>query len=212
MVLITLSACQKKDPNAPTNTTMLPDKVAQDLQAAETVVEIEDPQETQNNGNSNSETANSGVQNYSNEMFQFEFVKPTGWEESIDQLGTLVAYMEPVKEGDDFQANVNVVAQHLTQELEVVSLDDHVQASIAQVKPFFDSLEIVSEESSMFGGEDSRLVTLLVVREGVELKLTQRIVFHNNIVYVITYAAATTEYDEYFDKFKIIENTFRFKG
>lgn len=211
LVLCSITACKKKDPNAPENNTLLPDKVAQELQEAETITQVEPSANDQDDArNALLALVEEGGENlYVNSEFGFEVTKPADWEKQEGQLGTLVSFMAPENSEEIFRPNINIVVQTLTQEIAAMNLDEYMEMSVAEIEPYFDEINIIENENVPFYGINSKRIVFEVETQGQTLQLGQRIWFDQGRVYVITFTAGPGQFERDLEAFNLVQNTFR---
>jgi len=143
------------------------------------------------------------VRAYTNDENRFSIDEPSGWTVDDTVSGTIVAFYEPTVENETVL--INVVVQSLSSDMTLAELATAVKD---QYPSLFDSFFIISESRRVVKGITAYEIVTHITTQGYDFMIKQVMLVRNLRVYVVTYAAITTEYQQFIPDFEDSIETF----
>lgn len=124
----------------------------------------------------------------------FSVEYPESWEVEEGSLGAVVTFLSPLTGDDDpFHENVNLVVEDL-QGVDV-TLEEYVEAAVAQLPEFIPDVQINDDFEDTMGGERSWLLTYTGTQEGFAFTWVQEVALFEGKAYILTYSGLSDSDD-----------------
>jgi hypothetical protein len=125
----------------------------------------------------------------------FNVEYPESWEVEQDSFGAVVTFLSPLTSDDDpFHENVNLVIEDLGGA--DVTLEEYVDAAIAQLRNVIPDIQINDSFEDIMGEERSWLLTYTGTQEGFGFTWVQEVALFEGNAYILTYTGLN-EGDDY---------------
>lgn len=145
-------------------------------------------------------------QTYKDSLNRYTIQYPAGW--SVKNVSNAVGFLRPVNaDSDDFDENVNVILQDLSQN--PLTLKQYTDVSKAQYINAYGQSAIVSLRDTSLSGIPAEVGIFLMKTKGHTLKLKQCWFIKNKTAYLLTYTAKPQKYSKYLDTAMKIFGSFR---
>lgn len=141
----------------------------------------------------------------------FSIKHPTTWraDTSNKNVGVdVILYAPQTSEGDNFNENINVIAQDLTGY--DMTLDSYTQLSEEQIKNMLENGKVLESVRVNNDSETYHRIVYVGEQSGFKLKFEQRYFVVENTAFVLTLTCMNDNFDDYkgiarkiFDTFKI---------
>ena len=144
------------------------------------------------------------VRAYTNDENDFSINEPSGWIVDDTMSGNVVvAFYEPTSE--EGTVLINIVAQSVSSDMTLAELSTAIKD---QYPSLFDSYLIISESTRIVKGITAYEIVAAITTQGYDFMIKQVMLVRNLRVYVVTYAAITTEYQHFLPDFEDSIETF----
>ncbi|MBN8671263.1 MAG: hypothetical protein J0L80_11300 [Chitinophagales bacterium] len=135
---------------------------------------------------------------------------PSSWK--VDETGTYgpkLFLFSPLKEGDAFSENVNLVLEGLKDS--GISLDKYYELAKEAIKKLMTNYKQISSRKLKDANGDYYQFEYTSDQGDYHLYIIQRVWLVNNVAYILTSAAEQTQIEQYRNTFTEIAKTFRIK-
>lgn len=127
----------------------------------------------------------------------FSVEYPESWEVEEDSGGAVVTFLSPLTSDDDpFHENVNVVVEDLGGV--DVTLEEYIDAAVAQLPGIIPDIQINNEFGDVMGGQPSWILTYTGTQEGFSFTWVQEVALFEGAAYILTYSGLN-EGDDYLE-------------
>ncbi|WP_298902343.1 hypothetical protein [uncultured Psychroserpens sp.] len=142
--------------------------------------------------------------NFENATYAIEY--PESWTfDDSGQMQTTFFINSPLTEDDTFKENINLIIQNLKGQN--INMKDYVELTQKQTKGMLDDGKILESN-----GDDKQHVMVLTGKvSGNALKFKQVLIFHQEVMYILTFSALEKSYDDYIKTGNTILNSFKLK-
>ncbi|MCD2260285.1 PsbP-related protein [Psychroserpens luteolus] len=142
--------------------------------------------------------------NFENETYSIKY--PDNWIfDDSGQMQTTFFIYSPLTEGDKFKENINLIIQSLKGAN--VSMDQYVESSINQTKAMIENGKVI--EST--GDNKQHTIVLSGDVSGNKLKFKQVLIYKEEVMYILTFSALSSSYDDYLKTSDKIITSFKVK-
>jgi|GEM_PF-4186610 hypothetical protein len=143
---------------------------------------------------------------YRNRQYNLTIEYPIGWTVEEGFFGTLVSFISPLRDArDQLTENVNVLIQDQGGEMVDLALATNIALEELQKLPNF---ILVTSEPTTVGGRRAHAVVYTSESDGsTSLKFKQVWTMQNDGLYVFSFAAEPSQYDEYVQIFERMLDT-----
>ncbi len=122
-------------------------------------------------------------------------------------MGVVAAFLSVKESSDDlFQENLNIIIQDLT--AQPMTLDEYNNLSLEQIKILITDFEILSSKKTILAGEPAYEVIYTRKQGQYNLKWKQVWTVLGNTAYVVSYTAEKNKFNDYFEIFNKMFNSF----
>jgi hypothetical protein len=132
----------------------------------------------------------------SNENF-FSINEPSGW--TVDNTISSVAVVFYAPTVENGTVLINVIVQSISSS---ITLEELASAVKDQYPTLFDNFQILSEQTRVIKEITAYQIIAAVTTQGYDFMIKQVMLVKNLRVYVVTYAAVTTEYQNHLQEFE----------
>jgi hypothetical protein len=137
------------------------------------------------------------VRAYTSNANFFSITEPSGWTVDDTISGAVVVFYEPTVEYGTVL--INVIVQSISSS---ITLDELASAVKDQYPTTFDSYQILSEQTRVIKDITAYQIVAAVTTQGFDFMIRQVMLVRNLRVYVVTYAAVATEYQNHLQEFE----------
>lgn len=148
-----------------------------------------------------------GWQTYVDSLGKFKIAYPDDWI-TKNNHNSIVFISPKENDNDSFQENVNIILQDLSNNR--MTLDQYTSLTEKQVQEHLGSSAIKSIMDRTLAGVRAKELIFDMNYKGANLKVRQDWFIKNNIAYLFTYTAETSQYDGYSKMANQIVASFKF--
>lgn len=140
--------------------------------------------------------AAASVQHYESATDGFAIEYPSDWTFQEHVYNTSVMFFSPLKSWDDIKENVSITKTALNKPYTLEEYYAINKSDLASLKPWF--TEVSNKLITLHDKQFQQLI-YTGMSNGIELKWQQLSYIYNQSIYVLTYTATSTTFDEYID-------------
>ncbi|MFH1402606.1 MAG: PsbP-related protein [Patescibacteria group bacterium] len=146
-------------------------------------------------------------QNYVNQDFNIKLSYPDIYELQEGLMGTVAVFLSPKESSTDlFQENLNVIVQDLS--AQPMTLDEYNDLSLGQIETLITDSKIISSKKTTLAGKSAYEVIYTGRQGQYNLKWRQLWTAIDNKAYVLSYTSEINQFDNYFEVFDKMINSF----
>ena len=152
----------------------------------------------------NLETA---YKNYVNQDFNIKLSYPDSYELQEGLMGTVAVFLSEKESSTDlFQENLNVIVQDLS--AQPMTLDEYNDLSLGQIETLITDSKIISSKKTTLAGKSAYEVIYTGRQGQYNLKWRQLWTVIDNTAYVLSYTSEINQFDNYFEVFNKMIDSF----
>lgn len=133
---------------------------------------------------------------YENASYGFRMSYPLDWTVEEDTFDTIVMFLSPLRPGDEFAENVNIVAESLGGM--ALSLTEYVEVSVEVLEGVIPGFTLIDEGPDEVDGLPAHTLVFSDGEEDGGLLWVQSMVLHDGWAFIFTYTAGE-DFDLFFD-------------
>ena len=147
---------------------------------------------------------------YTNSEYGFSLEYPKDWDFEEGLMGTIVLFVGPFVEEEEFMINMNIMSEELL-EFPKITLEDYAKIGEMGIRKMVENYKKIAEHSATIGDLPAIVLTY-TAGSGVDMLMySQAFFLEENVAYVISYAAPPEFHDEYVKSFELVISTFELK-
>ena len=112
-------------------------------------------------------------------------------------MGTVFMITSPLTGKDDaFAENISLTSQLITTPNKTLTLEEFIKIREEENKKYFEEFEVVEEQDGFYLNDTAKIVVFTGVKNDVSFKIKQYFFIKGKFIYLYTYSAETSVFEE----------------
>lgn len=152
--------------------------------------------ELYNFGTVNSNALKEGWKRFDNELID-RVHYPKDWEIFENFMGTVLMIKSPLSGKDDaFAENISLTSQPISSSNQTLTIEEFIKKRGEENEKYFEEFEVVEEFDGFYMNDTAKIIVFTGIKNDVAFKIKQYFFVKGKFIYLYTYSAEVSVFEE----------------